>query len=191
MAKQSQKTAQKRREAKRHRRSLKRARAAGATPALGHLSAPLESLMPRLSQRILHIAQPFLDDDEWGQAREFIIDLAVFAWNAALIPGGIDLVDEVAAESFGAGSPAELAALRAMVAYLVDRRNALFPHDKRLVTTHDIVDTGGELRLIVAASYVDDVPAPAPPPVRKQPARRAREPDQRQLCLPFPPSEPS
>jgi hypothetical protein len=191
MAKRADKQAIKRRETKRHRRSVRRRDQATPKPATGgggwdpFTSIPDEM---KLSSRILDVADPFLPGDLPERHAEFIVSLAVLSWNAAIAndESATEILDQVAAEKGVELDRATREELRDWMHHLVARKRTLYPDDDRIVVHYDLTHRRGKRALIVAGALPSDVDARrrAAAGAAKADAPGALAPEQ--LSLPFP-----
>jgi hypothetical protein len=105
----------------------------------------------KISQRLIQIAQPYLNGgDDLDEYRKEL-SLASTAWNLSLFPP--DSREEHMMESLDLHPLEE--EVRQLIAQhlreLVRRKERLFPGDRRLIAKVDVVDEGDSVRVLVAS----------------------------------------
>jgi hypothetical protein len=128
---------------------LRRLSATGLAPTL--VEEPTDER--KVSDALLELIQPFvrsLAPHERSQARlEQLVTFGALAWNATLLPGG-DLFLGQSLASLGLDEEGDQVA-RELVAALTERRQRLFPNDRRfIVDTVATVAADGELTVSAA-----------------------------------------
>ena len=100
---------------------------------------------------IIEFARPLYEGSDHGDARRLAIDVAMLAWNIALFP------EEKRDAAIAQATPDWLVESEAMpmkwrnaLLYLVDRKQAHFARDRRVIMTCDIWEEGDDwnVRLI-------------------------------------------
>jgi hypothetical protein len=104
----------------------------------------------KLSAAIIKFAQPFIDtvgDCNFGYA----IDLAVLCWNIAMLSQDEQEQERrhIVKEMSKHYSPEGVEEIDTWTKRLIERKNTLFAHDRRVVTDFTIQDEGDSHHLIV------------------------------------------
>jgi hypothetical protein len=115
----------------------------------------------KLSEALLTVCQPIIDEEGRDiEATKKIIGLGVIAWNLACIG---DLGDDAVRkalddmmESAGGWDEAQMLTFCATVLPLVKRKRELFPDIDSIIMHHEILESGGTLRLNVASTPYGD-----------------------------------
>ena len=105
----------------------------------------------KMSQRLIHIAQPYLNGgDDLDEYRKEL-SLASTAWNLSLFPP--DSREEHMMKSLDV-QPLEEEHRQLIAQHLrelVRRKEQLFPEDRRLIAKVDVLDEGDSVRVLVAS----------------------------------------
>jgi len=101
----------------------------------------------KMSQRLIQVAQPYLNcgDDVDEYRKE--ISLASSAWNLSLMPP--DLREENMMKSLREIEGVDRQLIAEHLRELVRRKERLFPGDRRLITNVDVLDEGASVRVLV------------------------------------------
>ena len=107
---------------------------------------------PKLSERLLDLAEPLLDACDDERLEERVIGLATTAWNLSLIPE--DTRDEFLEDALSehASDPEFQAQFREHVGWLMERKMKRYPSDRRFVLHYKVSGTGADRELDVAFS---------------------------------------
>jgi hypothetical protein len=160
MGRQSTRQAQKRREAKRHRRNHPaRANARGQVVRAASKDAHWRfdaDAGAGLSNHILGIATAWLDDAPEDLA-PVIVKFAVICWNLAVLE--VKAADPQLGRYIDRGfriDPRDLPAITHYCRQMVARKHALYPDDQRFVVTHEVSGEGPETRLAVVGTFLPE-----------------------------------
>ncbi len=113
--------------------------------------------MRKMSEVLKQFVDPFIDDEDSYEEREFFFELAILAWNCAVFP---ESGREKLMESFFAGlvnplEPESIEAtqdLRDFVEELIGRKLDVFPEDNRIIKDFQL--TQHEAGFHISVSYV-------------------------------------
>lgn len=107
---------------------------------------------PKLSARILELAEPYKDLTETDEAIRMLIDTAVLAWNIAIKPEDEHPAEiEETLKCLRAPDAKTLADGREILAAMVRRKLKLFPSDRRFVVNHQLTMGAENANLRVVA----------------------------------------
>lgn len=120
--------------------------------SLGKKASFVDTSGPKLSARILELAEPYRAVAPTDQAIEMLIGTAVIAWNIATQPQEEHAAAiEEALKCFRAPDAEALADGRELFAALIRRKLKLFPLDRRLVASHKLTMAGENMNLSVVS----------------------------------------
>ncbi len=113
------------------------------------LRRPEITALPKLSEVILDYAKPLLDSAEDNDCQA-AIDLAVASWNLSLLPERErrQMFESTAEKLRGKGG-SSVVEFENLIHKMIDRKLALFPHDRRAVFKHHLIDKGDAFSLRV------------------------------------------
>jgi len=104
----------------------------------------------KMSQRLIQVAQPYLDGDDVDEYRKEL-SLASTAWNLSLFPP--DSREETMMKTLNLQAIREQD--RQLIAQhlrdLVRRKERLFPGDRRPIAKVEVLDEGDSVRVLVAS----------------------------------------
>jgi len=108
--------------------------------------------LPKLSERIIELAQPLLEDAESKKEEAISIDLSAMAWNLSLDVGKKreELLSTIL-KTLAPFSPFRKKALRKEFENLVRRKERLFPHDRRYIASWEVTPRPGSILVNVAS----------------------------------------
>jgi hypothetical protein len=161
MASRQNKDTLKRREAKKHRKSVSRkvqTRAANHRERSARSSVAFEDYrpaLPKLSAVILDYAKPLTDglDNTTGQRNA--IALAVMSWNASLLP--LDKARETVGPMLAklANGDGELEKeLLGLFAMMYSRKKSHYASDRRFIVDYSLIDQGDSMHLEVMSTLM-------------------------------------
>ena len=105
----------------------------------------------KLSHRLIEIAQPYLDSEDDVDEYRKEMSFASAAWNLSLIPPHLreDQIQSLDLRSL-ASEDRELIVQH--FRDLVQRKEQLFPDDRRRIGNVDVLDEGGTVRVLVTST---------------------------------------
>jgi len=109
--------------------------------------------LERVSELIEELAEPwleFIEDDDQGKG---IIELAMIAWNIALLPED-EIEDNIAwfIDEMQVEDPADCVLIEMMLVGLIERKLMLFPDVRRYIVDYEMVVVDDTLQLVVAST---------------------------------------
>lgn len=138
-AKKANRQAQQRRELKRARRKTTRPAASGRQSRSEHAIEGFKPLAEeeKLSHRVLEIARPLLDEASSPQSQHNSVSLGILCWNAALIdPSRPERTVLAPAVERLELSPQEENLVWRGIQDVIERKQRLYPNDRRLVVDY-------------------------------------------------------
>lgn len=130
---------------------IRKVQAMGGPPTEMRLNVPGQE---RMSEVLLDFLDPYLSGEETKEELETMIRIGIIGWNAALISEEKrrTMVDDVMGRA-----PAEARAYaKRFLGELVERKQAYFADNKRMIVSYDIVSVNGEFRVNVASTLGKD-----------------------------------
>ncbi|PYV02779.1 MAG: hypothetical protein DMG10_13475 [Acidobacteria bacterium] len=116
---------------------------------LKHRKLLSETDTGKLSGRIIELITPYREGNPDRGEFERLISLASTAWNLSLFP--LKARDETMMKVLKAVPDEDRQLIRGLLQELIVRKELLFPEDRRLVGSFDVIDEGENFRVIVAA----------------------------------------
>lgn len=110
----------------------------------------------KMSDALTDLVEPYADMAEGKEAYSKLLHLGMIAWNTTLFPEAEQarMIQQLLDTMPGAGQEMT-AGLRQMIADLMMRKKALYPDNRRMMVSLDLIDTGNGYRLTVASSVED------------------------------------
>src|SRR5262249_30583431 len=129
---------------KKRRRQLERKREHGSVGGSSPSSWPAEP--KKMSEGLEEVIEPYLPETDDIEHNPALYTLGAAAWNAALLPEDEqqDKVDEIL-QKIGPG-PGDL---RGLIHALIERKNARFKTDQRVIASFQVADLGDSYHLTV------------------------------------------
>ena len=117
---------------------------------LGKSLKPREGDPAKLSQRLIQVAQPYLNGGEELDEYRKELMLASAAWNMSLLPP--ESREDYLLKSLNPELEEEHRQLIVQhLGELVRRKETLFPGDRRMIANVDVLDEGDSVRVLVAS----------------------------------------
>ena len=112
----------------------------------------------KMSDAIHEFAEPLLESAKTFKEKKAAISVAILAWNMTLLPekDRAENMEKLMRHMDSSGAdPESDAENREIMAYLIARKNELFPDITRAILDYDMVETPDGLHLNVAYTYPD------------------------------------
>lgn len=101
----------------------------------------------KMSEVLLEFIEPYMGFAKTDEDHKKLIDLAVVAWNASLLPESEKKLEEL----FGRLSLPDPERLRSFVQSMMERKKRYFSDNKRFIMTYEVSGSGEGLYLSVAS----------------------------------------
>lgn len=130
----------------------------------------------KLSNAISIMIEPLLSENPTEDEYRKVIPLAAVGWNVAVFPveerstklmeflksGDSSMLEEFELEVKAAQSgavnrerPSHLMGMLEVVKYFIERKDELFPNDKRFIVDYDLISEGQGFRITIASVHPD------------------------------------
>jgi hypothetical protein len=108
----------------------------------------------KMSEVLEDFVEPYRDLADTEDAFRKLLNLAVLAWNAALLPEGQRraMIEETLEAGLSRASAADRAQARAFLKTLVRRKDEHFAANRRAIISFELTDTGDGYHLTVAST---------------------------------------
>jgi hypothetical protein len=108
----------------------------------------------KMSEALEALVAPFRRPAETEAEFRNLLNLGMLAWNAALLPEDRRraMIEQVLGGGLSEATDAVREEARALVNVLVQRKQDLFPTNRRLIISFQLMDAGHEYQLLVAAT---------------------------------------
>jgi hypothetical protein len=108
----------------------------------------------KMSEVLLALIGPYQDVASTYEDLQRLIPLGAVAWNAALLPEKArqKLLDETIEAGFSAFDPETRRELRNFLAALIERKERLFPNNKRFIVSYEVSRTKNSYHVSVAST---------------------------------------
>ena len=106
----------------------------------------------KLSEVLIEYIEPFLEDTETSQDRSNLVDIAVMAWNLALVSKEErqELLKDLFSDSPDLEKIEIQKAFQRLMNQLIKRKLKLFAKDKRFIKEFKFTENGGHIHIAVA-----------------------------------------
>lgn len=152
MSRKRERDRKRKREKRQRRKKFRRETLKGLSRPPGTVVETRSLGLPKISDRLIEVARPLLDDTKGEEAERKSIALAAFGWNLAVLPEEerekelSEIADKLALDD-----PADKSMLRDILVSMIGRKNSLFPDDNRFIANYDLSYRDGGLHLLVAS----------------------------------------
>jgi hypothetical protein len=108
----------------------------------------------KMSAVLEEFVEPFRDMAESHDDFHKLLNLAVLAWNAALLPEDKRraMVDDMLAAGFSRASAADRAFARQIIEAMIRRKEEHFATNRRAIVSFQLIDRGDDFHLSVAST---------------------------------------
>ncbi|MFM6172543.1 MAG: hypothetical protein ACKPB4_10470 [Sphaerospermopsis kisseleviana] len=110
----------------------------------------------KMSEILLEYIEPFLEDTDTYQQRSSLVEIAVMAWNLALVSEEArqELLKELFSDHPSDSEDIEAEKeLQRLMQKLIKRKQKLFAEEKRFVTDFKLTENAGRFHISVASSF--------------------------------------
>jgi hypothetical protein len=106
----------------------------------------------KMSDALVEVAQPMIEEAQNEEQFRLVIGFAAMCWNLSLLPADLRPAhtEDMIRELVPPGQPMD--DMQEVVRLLIARKEALFPDDKRLITTYQVSGSRGNANIVVEYS---------------------------------------
>lgn len=115
----------------------------------------------KMSEVLKSFVEPYLDLAHNGTERRKLLEIAIIAWNLAIMPEAErqPMIDQLIANCVKTNDPLAQQDTREIISELIDRKQKFFKNNKRFIIDFQLKDTGKQLHLSVASTLSNPLTA--------------------------------